>query len=181
MGLYLFLYLLLWLTVLLIWSFFPRLQTHVIYHSFPITDSNGTVTAFYITPQCDYGVMKYVEHIQHKMKYPLTQTFYKSYVCLGLMFVTLLFGVVITYAVRNVPSDFNESRWIAYSIYNWVVIGLIMVCTKFHSVVKIESNLCTIYVIKSVMSGFLLKDPNMIFIIESVQALFTQIGTVCLL
>jgi uncharacterized membrane protein len=41
--------------------------------------------------------------------------------------ITIIFGMVITYAVRNVPSDYNESRWIAFSIYNWVVIGVVLV------------------------------------------------------
>ena len=50
-----------------------------------------------------------------------------SNVCLGFMCVSLLFGIVVTYAVRNVPSDFNESRWIAFSIYNWFVIGVALV------------------------------------------------------
>jgi Na+/H+-dicarboxylate symporter len=75
------------------------------------------------------------------------------------MGATLLFGVIITYAVRNVPSDLNESRWIAFSIYNWVFLGLTF----------------------GILSGFVLKDPDTIFVIESLQALITQFGAVCLL
>jgi hypothetical protein len=30
----------------------------------------------------------------------------------------LLYGVLLCYQVRNTPSQFNESKWIAYSLYN---------------------------------------------------------------
>lgn len=39
----------------------------------------------------------------------------------------LLYGVLLCYQVRNTPTTFNESRWIAYSLYNTAFCGLIIV------------------------------------------------------
>lgn len=38
----------------------------------------------------------------------------------------LLYGVLLCYQVRNTPSQFNESKWIAYALYNTAFSGVIV-------------------------------------------------------
>jgi hypothetical protein len=75
------------------------------------------------------------------------------------MGTTLLFGVIVAYAVRNVPRILNESKWIAFAIYNGFVIGVIL----------------------GIVSNFVVKDPDAIFVIESVQVIIIQFGAICLI
>jgi G protein-coupled receptor 158 len=75
------------------------------------------------------------------------------------MIITLVFGVWMTYSVRNTPSAFNESKWIAFALYNWVVIGVVL----------------------NAISNFAVSDPDIIFIMEALTAIITQTGVVGLL
>ncbi|KAJ3192884.1 hypothetical protein HDU67_005329, partial [Dinochytrium kinnereticum] len=82
-----------------------------------------------------------------------------NYVCLGAMVLTLAGGVWLTYTVRNTPSSFNESKWIAIAIYNWVVIGIVL----------------------NAISNFAVKDPDVIFVMEALVVILTQTGVASVL
>jgi hypothetical protein len=75
------------------------------------------------------------------------------------MVLTLVVGVGLTYQVRNTPSAFNESKWIAMATYNWVVIGVVL----------------------NAISNFAVKDPDVIFVMESLIVIITQTGVVAYL
>ncbi|KAJ3322441.1 hypothetical protein HDU76_013876, partial [Blyttiomyces sp. JEL0837] len=70
------------------------------------------------------------------------------------MVITLAFGVMLTYAVRNTPSAFNESKWIAMALYNWVVIGIVL----------------------NAIANFAVTDPDVIFVMEALNVMITQTG-----
>jgi hypothetical protein len=45
--------------------------------------------------------------------------------------VSLLYGANLAFAVRKTPADFNESKWIGFSLYNVLVVGsLLLILTQ---------------------------------------------------
>ncbi|KAJ3114220.1 hypothetical protein HDU96_002389 [Phlyctochytrium bullatum] len=141
----------LWAALLVVWTVIPSqrpyLQTEVVAN----VARNGTVLSFYQTDVCNFRDY--------------------NYVCLGAMVITLAFGVWLTYLVRNTPSAFNESKWIAIgtfmniarlnhfcralhipAIYNWVVIGIVL----------------------NAIANFAVKDPDVIFVMEALVVILTQ-------
>ncbi|KAJ3213191.1 hypothetical protein HK099_007525 [Clydaea vesicula] len=82
-----------------------------------------------------------------------------NYVLLGIVLLTLLYGCFLIFSVRNTPSAFNESKWIAFSIYNWTFVGIIV----------------QIIIITAITN------PDMIYAAEAVMVILTQTGVVALL
>ncbi|KAJ3108745.1 hypothetical protein HDU97_000145 [Phlyctochytrium planicorne] len=119
------------------WWYGPSFRHNV--HSSTIRyklDSDGMVSSVEATPFCNF-------------------TSY-NYVCLAAMVLTLVYGVFLAYAVRNTPGAFNESKWIAYSIYNWVVIGIVL----------------------NAIANFAVTNPDIIFVMEALVVIITQTGVV---
>lgn len=94
---------------------------------------------FRISQTCDYG--------------------YFNYGLMGLVLLTLLYGCVLTYLVRDTPSAFNESKWIGLSIYNWTFVGIIV----------------QTIILKAI------QDPDMIYAAEAIMTVITQTGVVALM
>jgi hypothetical protein len=102
--------LIVWIAGLAIWTTLPNnspLAESVTTTNFA---ANGTVLYFDTYQKCSFG------------------KFNSIYV--GYMVVNIIAGVYLTYTVRNVPSAYNESQWISYAIYNYVVIGIVLVCNQ---------------------------------------------------
>jgi hypothetical protein len=107
MSVYLICFVLMWAILLAVWTLVPSFTPVLIYTTSPVLTSNGTLSYYTSIPKCEEGVV--------------------GRVALGLMAFTILCGVYIVFRVRNVPNAFNESRWISFAIYNWVVLGITMV------------------------------------------------------
>jgi hypothetical protein len=129
----------LWVALMVIWTVIPEQRPYLATDILPILARNGTITQINTTPRCEFGTYNYVALIA--------------------MILTLAFGVWMTYSVRNTPSAFNESKWIAFALYNWVVIGVVL----------------------NAISNFAVTDPDIIFIMEALTAIITQTGVVGLL
>ncbi|KAJ3100101.1 hypothetical protein HDU97_002483 [Phlyctochytrium planicorne] len=94
-----------WLAILIIWTVIPSQKPFVdVIESYKFEESGKSVSALERTPFCNF-------------------TSY-NYVGLAAMVITLAVGVFLTYSVRNTPGAFNESKWMAFAIYNHVVIGI---------------------------------------------------------
>ncbi|KAJ3105204.1 hypothetical protein HDU97_008358 [Phlyctochytrium planicorne] len=123
-----------WVVILLVWTIVPSqrpfLDAEVRYK----LDDHGMVASVEVTPFCNF-------------------TSY-NYVCLAAMVLTLVYGVFLTYSVRNTPGAFNESKWIAYAIYNWVVIGIVL----------------------NAIANFAVSNPDIIFVMEALVVIITQTG-----
>ncbi|KAJ3119088.1 hypothetical protein HDU96_000003 [Phlyctochytrium bullatum] len=63
------------------------------------------------------------------------------------------------YPMVDTPSAFNESKWIAMAIYNWVVIGIVL----------------------NAISNFAVKDPDVIFVMEALVVILTQTNVAAVL
>jgi len=50
-----------------------------------------------------------------------------SYVTYGYLGFIMLIGCYVTFKVRKLPKDFNESRWIGFSIYNTFLFSIIII------------------------------------------------------
>jgi hypothetical protein len=100
-------YLLIWIAGLAIWtslsSYSPSAEA-ITTTSFA---TNGTILYFDSYQKCSFGKF--------------------NSICVGYMVVNSVAGVYLTYTVRHVPSAYNESKWISYAIYNYVVIGIVLV------------------------------------------------------
>jgi len=84
---------------------------------------------------------------------------YWNYGMMGLVVGTLVYGCCLTYWVKDTPSAFNESRWIALSIYNWTFVGIIVQTITLKAIV----------------------DADMIFVAEVVMVVITQTGVIALM
>ncbi|KAJ3279273.1 hypothetical protein HK104_001593 [Borealophlyctis nickersoniae] len=73
--------------------------------------------------------------------------------------VCLIVGVYVTVKVRNVPSAFNESRYIALALYNWLFIGVIL------QVILMVTN----------------PSPDAAFVIQALSVILTAGGAILLL
>ncbi|KAI8854511.1 7 transmembrane sweet-taste receptor of 3 GCPR-domain-containing protein [Chytridium lagenaria] len=123
-----------WIAILVVWTVLPSQRPFLELNSVPQVAKNGTIINFFQTPHCQFNDYNYVN--------------------LGAMVLTLGGGVWLTYSVRNTPSAFNESKWIAIAIYNWVVIGIVL----------------------NAISNFAVKDPDVIFVMEALVVILTQTG-----
>ncbi|KAJ3106384.1 hypothetical protein HDU97_006369 [Phlyctochytrium planicorne] len=127
-----------WVIILLIWTIVPSqrpfLDSDVRYK----LDDFGAVASVEVMPYCNFTSF--------------------NYVCLAAMVITLAVGVFLTYAVRDTPGAFNESQWMAYAIYNWVVIGIVL----------------------NAIANFAVSNPDIIFVMEALTVIITQTG-VCIL
>ncbi|KAJ3323443.1 hypothetical protein HDU76_013627 [Blyttiomyces sp. JEL0837] len=124
----------LWAALLAIWTLIPSERPKLVIDSVASIAKNGTILAFNQTPHCEFGDY--------------------NFICLGAMVITLAFGVFLTYSVRDTPSAFNESKWIAMALYNWVVIGIVL----------------------NAITNFAVKDPDVIFVMEALNVIITQTG-----
>ena len=75
-----------------------------------------------------------------------------SYVTYGYLGLLLLIGAYYAFRVRNLPKDFNESRWIGFSIYNTILFSVIIVIlgyalTDFRVTVLILICVCTLAIV----------------------------------
>ncbi|KAJ3119087.1 hypothetical protein HDU96_000002 [Phlyctochytrium bullatum] len=122
----------LWAAILIVWNSIPSQRPFLQTDAVANVARNGTVMHFFQTDYCNFRDY--------------------NYICLGAMVVTLAIGVWLTYLVRNTPSAFNESKWIAIAIYNWVVIGIVL----------------------NAISNFAVKDPDVIFVMEALVVILTQ-------
>jgi ABC-type branched-subunit amino acid transport system substrate-binding protein len=71
-----------------------------------------------------------------------------AYVTYGYLGLLMVVGSYITFRVRNLPKDFNESRWIGLSIYNTLLFSIIILIlgyalSKFPVTVLILICVCT--------------------------------------
>jgi ABC-type branched-subunit amino acid transport system substrate-binding protein len=71
-----------------------------------------------------------------------------AYVTYGYLGFLMLVGCYLTFRVRKLPKDFNESRWIGLSIYNTLLFSIIILIlgyalNKFPVTVLILSCVCT--------------------------------------
>ena len=132
-------FILVWIVILTSWSASPSFSPKPYVQVIPTYAPNGTVEFYNSITRCQFGTF--------------------SYVCLGFMAMTLLFGGWLTYTVRHVPSAYNESKYIAYALYNWVVIGLLL----------------------NAVSTFAVSDPDLYFALEAFQVLITQTGVILLI
>ncbi|KAJ3100388.1 hypothetical protein HDU96_010358 [Phlyctochytrium bullatum] len=130
----------LWFGLLIIWTFVPAANRPFldIDRRFRV-DETGAVSAVEETPHCEFGTF--------------------NYVCLAAMVLTLAIGVFLTYSVRGTPGAFNESKWMAYAIYNWVVIGIVL----------------------NAIANFAVNNPDIIFVMEALTVIITQTGVVALM
>ncbi|KAJ3101148.1 hypothetical protein HDU97_001614 [Phlyctochytrium planicorne] len=128
-----------WAAILAIWTILPSQRPFLETESIANVAKNGTITHFFQTPHCNFNDYNYVN--------------------LAAMVITLAGGVWLTYSVRNTPSAFNESKWIALAIYNWVVIGIVL----------------------NAISNFAVKDPDVIFVMEALVVILTQTGVAVML
>ncbi|KAJ3106727.1 hypothetical protein HDU97_005653 [Phlyctochytrium planicorne] len=128
-----------WVIILLVWTVVPTqrpfLDSEIRYR---LAD-DGSVSTMDVTPFCNF-------------------TSY-NYVCLAAMVLTLVYGVFLTYSVRNTPGAFNESKWMAYGIYNWVVIGIVL----------------------NAIANFAVSNPDTIFVMEALTVIITQTGVCALM
>ncbi|KAJ3417350.1 hypothetical protein HDV05_004815 [Chytridiales sp. JEL 0842] len=129
----------LWASLMIIWTVIPTQRPYLKVDTLPILAKNGTVIQINTTPYCHFGDFNYVN--------------------LGAMILTLAFGVLMTVKVRNTPSAFNESKFIAMALYNWVILGVVL----------------------NGISNFAVTDPDIVFIMEALVAIITQTGVVGLL
>jgi ABC-type branched-subunit amino acid transport system substrate-binding protein len=72
-----------------------------------------------------------------------------SYVTYGYLGLLMLIGAYYAFRVRNLPKDFNESRWIGFSIYNTLLFSIVIVIlgyalVEFRVTVLILICVCTI-------------------------------------
>lgn len=79
-----------------------------------------------------------------------------SYVTYGYLGLLLLIGAYYAFRVRNLPKDFNESRWIGFSIYNTLLFSVIIVIlgyalTDFRVTVLILICVCTLAIVYGVV------------------------------
>ncbi|KAJ3106746.1 hypothetical protein HDU97_005672 [Phlyctochytrium planicorne] len=123
-----------WVLILLIWTIIPAQRPFLDSETRYRLDEEGSVSTIEITPFCNF-------------------TSY-NYVCLASMVLTLVYGVFLTYSVRNTPGAFNESKWMAYAIYNWVVIGIVL----------------------NAIANFAVSNPDTIFVMEALTVVITQTG-----
>ncbi|KAJ3167802.1 hypothetical protein HK101_011710 [Irineochytrium annulatum] len=127
-----FVFIALWAALLVVWTSLPAQRPYLLTDTVANVAKNGTIVSFSTTPHCNFGNY--------------------NYICLAAVLITLLVGVTLTYSVRNTPSAFNESKWIAIALYNWVVIGIVL----------------------NAISNFAVQDPDVIFVMESVMVILTQ-------
>ncbi|KAJ3094336.1 hypothetical protein HDU96_001722, partial [Phlyctochytrium bullatum] len=128
-----------WIGLLLVWTFVPSLAPKIDYDRRFRVDETGSVASVDETPVCQLGGF--------------------NNVCLAAMVATLAMGVMLTYAVRGTPSAFNESKYMAYAIYNWVVIGVVL----------------------NAIANFAVSNPDIIFVMESLTVIITQTGVAILM
>ncbi|KAJ3100389.1 hypothetical protein HDU96_010359 [Phlyctochytrium bullatum] len=129
MLIYFVIFVAIWVAILAIWTILPSQRPYLEINSIAQVARNGTVTAIFQTPSCNFNDY--------------------NYVCLGSMATTLAFGVCA----------FNESKWIAMAIYNWVVIGIVL----------------------NAIANFAVKDPDVIFVMEALVVIITQTGVAAVL
>ncbi|KAJ3412612.1 hypothetical protein HDV05_000480 [Chytridiales sp. JEL 0842] len=132
-------FLCLWAALMIVWTVIPSQRPYLQVDSLPILAKNGTIIQINTTPHCNFGSYNYIN--------------------LAAMIITLTFGVALTWSIRQTPSAFNESRWIAFGLYNWVVIGVVL----------------------NAISNFAVSDPDTTFVMEALTAIITQTGVVGLL
>lgn len=80
-----------------------------------------------------------------------------SYVTYGYLGALLLVGAYYAFRVRNLPKDFNESRWIGFSIYNTLLFSIIIVIlgyalVEFRVTVLILICVCTLAITFGILS-----------------------------
>ncbi|KAI9357630.1 periplasmic binding protein-like I [Zopfochytrium polystomum] len=130
-------------------AFRPRLVTDVIASVAP----NGTVLAYDEMPHCLFiGFLNLSSHTSRNPMAPFRPG--RSYICLAAMALTLAYGTFLTNSVKNLPSAFNESKWLAMAIYNWVVIGIVL----------------------NAIADFAVQDPDVIFVMDALMVIITQTG-----
>ncbi|KAJ3331781.1 hypothetical protein HDU76_002233 [Blyttiomyces sp. JEL0837] len=142
-------FLALWAAILVIWTIIPSQRPKLVIDSIANVAKNGTILFFKETPHCDFGGYNSIAAM-----FCIIVSTNSSYVCLAAMVITLAFGVMLTYSVRNTPSAFNESKWIAMALYNWVVIGIVL----------------------NAIANFAVTDPDVIFVMEALNVMITQTG-----
>ncbi|KAJ3100706.1 hypothetical protein HDU97_001993 [Phlyctochytrium planicorne] len=123
-----------WVAILLVWTIVPSQRPFLDSETRYKLDEDGNVASVEVMPFCNF-------------------TGY-NFVCLAAMVLTLVFGVFLTYSVRNTPGAFNESKWMAYAIYNWVVIGIVL----------------------NAIANFAVSNPDIIFVMEALTVIITQTG-----
>lgn len=79
-----------------------------------------------------------------------------SYVTYGYLGLLLLVGAYYAFRVRSLPKDFNESRWIGFSIYNTLLFSVIIVIlgyalADFRVTVLILICVCTLAIVFGVI------------------------------
>ncbi|KAJ3212707.1 hypothetical protein HDU67_003663 [Dinochytrium kinnereticum] len=126
-----------WVVLLIIWTLVPTQRPYLEFDRRFNIDEFGLVASVEETPHCEFGGF--------------------NYVCLAAMVLTLALGVFLTYSVRATPGAFNESQWMAYAIYNWVVIGIVL----------------------NAIANFAVTNPDIIFVMEALTVIITQTG-VCI-
>ncbi|KAI8844908.1 7 transmembrane sweet-taste receptor of 3 GCPR-domain-containing protein [Chytridium lagenaria] len=128
----------LWVMLLLVWTLVPSQRPMLDFDRRFKIDETGSVSSVEETPRCNFGTF--------------------NFICLAAMVLTLALGVFLTYSVRATPGAFNESKWMAYAIYNWVVIGIVL----------------------NAIANFAVSNPDIIFVMEALTVIITQTG-VCVL
>ncbi|KAJ3101149.1 hypothetical protein HDU97_001615 [Phlyctochytrium planicorne] len=145
-----------WAAILAVWTIIPSQRPFLETESIANVAKNGTITHFFQTPHCNFTNYNYIN--------------------LAAMVITLGAGVWLTYSVRNTPSAFNESKWIALAIYNWVVIGIVLV-----SFLGYFGDYDSDFISKNAISNFAVKDPDVIFVMEALVVILTQTGVAAVL
>ncbi|KAI9365989.1 periplasmic binding protein-like I [Zopfochytrium polystomum] len=162
LGVYFGVFFAAWVALLVVWTsqdqYRPRLVTEVVAN----VAENGTVVAYDQMPHCVNSSFKWVEWSGWVQKFELTIGRDQS------MALTLAYGAFLTNSVKKLPSAFNESKWLAIAIYNWVVIGIVLV--KFGA---FGSN--------NAIADFAVQDPDVIFVMDALMAIITQTSVVGLL
>ncbi|KAL5008797.1 hypothetical protein ScPMuIL_014378 [Solemya velum] len=64
------------------------------------------------------------------LKYPVCSEAWWSYAAQGAEVVLLLFGCYLCFTVRKAPPHFNESKKIAWSVYNAIILGCFILVLK---------------------------------------------------
>ncbi|KAI8848170.1 7 transmembrane sweet-taste receptor of 3 GCPR-domain-containing protein, partial [Chytridium lagenaria] len=149
--LYLGAFLGIWVALLLAWTFIPGQRPRLKVGQVANVGEDGTFESILQTPICDFNAFKTCANISLLV---LNQLWGMT-----VMVLTLISGIFITFRVKDTPSAFNESKWIAYALYNWVVIGVVL----------------------SGVSNFAVKDPDAVFVMEALTAIITQTGVIVLI
>jgi ABC-type branched-subunit amino acid transport system substrate-binding protein len=92
-----------------------------------------------------------------------------SYVTYGYIGMVILWGCYLTFKIRKLPKDFNESKWIGRTLYNiFLFAGLIIILgyalSRFYVVVSILICVCTLAICYG--SIFLMMAPKVFTLIK---------------